>query len=128
MDLGDAALFLGAISVVIGHNWPVFLGFRGGKGVASMLGISLAVLPIWTLAGMGAAVVAGVAGRSVVFGIAVGIVVINALTITTGQDAVQVSMCLTLSAIVVAVHYGMAFREVRESVRRRGLWGIFEQE
>ncbi len=33
------------ISAVIGHIFPVFTGFRGGKGVASMLGLVLALYP-----------------------------------------------------------------------------------
>lgn len=31
--------------VVIGHNWPVVLGFKGGKGIASSLGLILALFP-----------------------------------------------------------------------------------
>ena len=30
------------LGVVIGHNWPVILGFKGGKGIASTLGVMLA--------------------------------------------------------------------------------------
>ncbi|MDD5604532.1 MAG: glycerol-3-phosphate acyltransferase [Dehalococcoidales bacterium] len=30
---------------VIGHNWPVFLGFKGGRGIATSLGMVLAVSP-----------------------------------------------------------------------------------
>lgn len=32
----------GGVAAVIGHNWPVFLGFRGGKGIATTIGILLA--------------------------------------------------------------------------------------
>lgn len=31
--------------VVIGHVWPVFLGFKGGKGIASTFGVMLAIDP-----------------------------------------------------------------------------------
>jgi glycerol-3-phosphate acyltransferase PlsY len=32
-----------AIAAVLGHMFPVWLGFKGGKGVATFLGISLAL-------------------------------------------------------------------------------------
>lgn len=34
------------LSVIIGHNWPVFFGFRGGKGVASSCGVMLFCFPL----------------------------------------------------------------------------------
>jgi acyl phosphate:glycerol-3-phosphate acyltransferase len=48
MDAVNAA-YIAVIFVVIGHNWPVFLGFRGGKGVATSLGAMMAVNPIIAL-------------------------------------------------------------------------------
>jgi glycerol-3-phosphate acyltransferase PlsY len=32
-----------AVAVIAGHIWPLFLGFRGGKGIASSLGVYLAL-------------------------------------------------------------------------------------
>lgn len=43
---GDGAALLAAIAAFAGHCWPVWLGFRGGKGVATFLGILLA-LSFW---------------------------------------------------------------------------------
>ncbi|HVY50619.1 MAG TPA: glycerol-3-phosphate 1-O-acyltransferase PlsY [Devosia sp.] len=37
---GDA-MFVAAIAVFIGHCFPVWLGFKGGKGVATMIGVLL---------------------------------------------------------------------------------------
>lgn len=39
----------GAIAAIAGNCWPVFLGFRGGKGVATGLGAFLALVP-WAVA------------------------------------------------------------------------------
>lgn len=35
-----------AIAVVLGHVFPVFAGFRGGKGVATLLGVGIALYPV----------------------------------------------------------------------------------
>lgn len=35
---GDNGAVLGAFFAVIGHNWPIFIKFKGGKGVATSLG------------------------------------------------------------------------------------------
>jgi glycerol-3-phosphate acyltransferase PlsY len=44
--LGDAAIAGVAIAVFLGHIYPVFFGFQGGKGVATALGILL-TLNLW---------------------------------------------------------------------------------
>lgn len=31
--------FIDGTAVIVGHNWPVFFGFRGGKGVATTIGV-----------------------------------------------------------------------------------------
>lgn len=40
-------LYIGGLSVVLGHNFPVFYKFKGGKGVACILGVYLVASPIW---------------------------------------------------------------------------------
>jgi glycerol-3-phosphate acyltransferase PlsY len=44
--LGDETAAFAATGALIGHLYPVWLGFRGGKGVATFLGILIALLPI----------------------------------------------------------------------------------
>ncbi|ANN77611.1 glycerol-3-phosphate 1-O-acyltransferase PlsY [Bordetella flabilis] len=43
-------LALAALAVFLGHLFPIFLGFRGGKGVATALGVLFAVSPWLALA------------------------------------------------------------------------------
>lgn len=44
--LGLNGAMLAGLAVVIGHNWPCFFQFKGGKGVASTLAVMLLTFPI----------------------------------------------------------------------------------
>lgn len=50
--LDDHAVAWVAISAFVGHLWPVFFGFKGGKGVATAAGILFGVEPLLGLATM----------------------------------------------------------------------------
>jgi acyl phosphate:glycerol-3-phosphate acyltransferase len=39
-------LALIGLAAVVGHNWPIFLGFHGGKGVATSGGVMLVLAPV----------------------------------------------------------------------------------
>lgn len=39
----DYAMIIAAIMSVLGHNYPIYFGFRGGKGVATSLGVIIAI-------------------------------------------------------------------------------------
>ena len=44
--LGQYGAMLAGLMVILGHNWPVFFQFKGGKGVASSCGVMLVCFPI----------------------------------------------------------------------------------
>lgn len=42
---GEAGMVLGGFAAVLGHDFNVFLGFKGGKGIATSLGITIVICP-----------------------------------------------------------------------------------
>ncbi len=54
-----------AVFVLVGHSFPVFLNFKGGKGVATGLGIAIGVAPHSALLGFGVWLVSFVPTRYV---------------------------------------------------------------
>lgn len=61
------AWLLVATGAVLGHNFPIYLGFRGGKGVATTIGVALGVYPYYTWPIVAALLVYGVARRALGF-------------------------------------------------------------
>ena len=45
LELQEQAVLLVALAVILGHIFPVFLKFKGGKGVATSFGVFLALSP-----------------------------------------------------------------------------------
>ncbi len=42
---GENLALLSAIAVVVGHDWSIFLGFKGGKGIATSFGTIIGLFP-----------------------------------------------------------------------------------
>lgn len=53
---GAYAEAIAALAVIIGHNWPIFLRFKGGKGIATLIGAYTMIAPIYLLIALGIAI------------------------------------------------------------------------
>ena len=111
--------FLTAPLLVAGHNWPAFLGFRGGKGAAAIFGISLAVVPLLTLIALGPTVLVMISVRNVVLGAAFGFVLLNSLLLITQQSASQVALCISLTVLVTATYLISIREHIGTSIKAR---------
>lgn len=47
---GETGGVLGVLGAVLGHNFPIFFGFKGGKGIATSFGSLLFVYPLQAVA------------------------------------------------------------------------------
>ncbi|HXY01026.1 MAG TPA: glycerol-3-phosphate 1-O-acyltransferase PlsY [Candidatus Limnocylindrales bacterium] len=64
-QLSATAMMLAGLAALVGHCFPVWLGFRGGKGVATGLGVFAALCPLAAIAGVCVFVLAFVCWRYV---------------------------------------------------------------
>ena len=123
----DWALFVTTPLVVAGHNWPVFLGFRGGKGAAAIFGISLAIVPWLTVITFGPSILVMLGLRNVVLGAAFGFILLNTLLWVTGQGTQQVVLCLLLTALVTGTYVVNVREHIVSSIRTRQWRELFLQ-
>ena len=57
LGLSDIWACAAGFAAVVGHNWPVFLGFRGGRGAATIMGALIPLVPIQFAIGLGIAII-----------------------------------------------------------------------
>jgi glycerol-3-phosphate acyltransferase PlsY len=108
---GDLWVMGVAIAAFAGHLYPVWLGFRGGKGVASAFGVYLVLAPWLALAGVATWGATALLTRMSSLGSLLGTLVCVAGMIATRG----LGSPLTWSAIVVG---GLIFVRHRENIRR----------
>ena len=115
----DWVLFLTTHLVVAGHNWPVFLNFRGGKGAAAIFGISMVIVPWLTAITAGPSILVMLLLRNVVLGAALGFALLNVLLWVTGQGAQQTGLCLLLTVLVTGTYLINIREHVVSSIKTR---------
>jgi glycerol-3-phosphate acyltransferase PlsY len=101
--LGETAALIAGFAAFLGHIYPVWLGFKGGKGVATYLGVLIALA--WPLALLFAALWLGVAKLGKISSLA-AIVATIAVPIAAWSFAGRtVAMTVTLMSLVVLIKH-----------------------
>ncbi len=107
-----------AISCVIGHSFPVWLSFKGGKGVATSMGALFGLVPFVALIGVAVWVITfemtryvSVASMPAALAVPISILILMPLKQTGGAVLLYFSICL--AALVIFRHRSNLSRLVR---------------
>lgn len=96
----DLQIVLG-VAAVIGHIFPIFAGFRGGKGIATLFGVILAAHPLACLISLGVFLVIFLAFKYVSLASISAAVALPISVITVFADRVVPSM--VIFSVMVAI-------------------------
>jgi acyl phosphate:glycerol-3-phosphate acyltransferase len=105
----DLCAAVGGIFSVVGHSYPVWLGFKGGKGVATSLGVIFGISWIAALIMCAVWIIVFKATRyvsvaSIAAAIALPVAMMTLLFLHESRSPVLVYFSLCLAAIVVFRH------------------------
>jgi len=109
-----------AVLVVVGNCWPVFLGFRGGKGVATGLGAFLRLTP-WAIVPAALVWIALVASfRIVSLGSILAVLGLPVATAVLGYPGPAAVAAAAVTAIIIGRHHQNIRRLLAGTERRIG--------
>jgi glycerol-3-phosphate acyltransferase PlsY len=118
------AQVLAALAAVVGHNWSIFLGFKGGRGVATFFGGLVALCPIAAIVGGEIIVIGAGLTQYVSLGSIAGVVgayaILVPLTILNGFPLEYLLYALIGAVIIIVMHRDNIMRLVRGKERRLG--------
>jgi len=128
--VGDFALgmlvaqVLAALAAIIGHIWPVFLKFRGGRGVATFWGGLLALCPPAALFGGGVMILGAGLTRYASLGSIAGAVgtyaILVPLTIMKGFPIEYIAYAFIGTVLIIVMHRDNIARLISGKERKLG--------
>ena len=104
MKVPEWAVIAAVVAVVAGHIYPVQLGFRGGKGVATMLGALLIFDYRFLIAMLAIFGLLFILSRRYIISGLVAIFALPFIAVVTGRDAVDVVGIVILTILILWAH------------------------
>lgn len=116
----DAGPAMAAVAAVVGHVYPVWLRFRGGKGVATAFGAFLVLTPLAAVSAFGIFVAAVWITKYISLGSLLASIVLPPLAYLLGSGVPAVISTLTAAGLIMFRHRSNLDRLRAGTERRLG--------
>ncbi len=110
LGLPEAWIAATGLAAFLGHIYTIFLGFKGGKGVATALGVFLGVSPLSVLVALGVFILVLVRWRYVSLASITAAAAMPLVVALLEPKKLLIAMSLAIAALVIYKH--------RENIRR----------
>ena len=104
-NISQTTVLLTGAAAVIGHNWPVFLSFRGGRGESTTIGVLLTLITQPMLILTGPTLATLIIKRSVMLASVVLFVPLSLVSWWLGVPGILISYGIALPCLVGFTHF-----------------------
>lgn len=114
---------IAAIFAVVGHVFPIFAGFKGGKGVATSLGIIIGIQPIAAMICLAVFLIVFIISKYVSLGSIIASVCFPVLVCLISPDANEFKIfSIVLASAVILAHHKNIKRLIQGSESKMNLF------
>ena len=117
---GPATPVAAGLAAIIGHIYPVWLHFRGGKGVATAAGVFGVLTPLALAVAAGVFVLAVFVSRSISVGSVAGALTLATMAVIDDPPTAVVAGAIVAALVIVHRHRGNLARLAAGTERRIG--------
>jgi glycerol-3-phosphate acyltransferase PlsY len=125
LSLSRIWTFIAGFAAVCGHNWPVFLRFKGGKGAATTLGVLLALVPTEFAISLVPMAIAVIITSNIRLTVAVGLAFLPFIIWLLDGSMLLVGYSVVISLFLI-LRSLPGLREALAGTERKGL--VFDRE
>lgn len=113
-----AGEYLAGFFAVVGHNWPVYFGFKGGKGVMTSFAVAMMFSPPAALICLAGFIIIVAITRYVSLGSMVGAAIFPLAVLLLGEPVMMVITGIALAALIIWRHKANIERLVAGSEKK----------
>jgi len=103
-NFGWAGVYLAGFAAVLGHNWPAFFGFKGGKGVLTSFAVALYISPVPALICLTVFIVIVAITSYVSLGSVIGAIFWPVVSLFFKLPALMIAVAALMSLLIVMRH------------------------
>jgi glycerol-3-phosphate acyltransferase PlsY len=115
-NIPQVSILFTGVAAIVGHNWPIFISFRGGRGVSTTIGVLITVITQPMLIVGGPAVLALLIKRNVTLACTLLFIPLPLVCWWLGTPGIMVTYSIALPGLVGFTHFLRTRRKVMRQV------------